>query len=1108
MKKEILLVEYDSRTIQILKDLFVDPIFELSIAADGEVAKKMLNNKTYDIVITAAMLPKFHGFNLSKYISQNYPGTKIIVISGVYRGISFKKQATIQYGADDFFEKPFDDKKFKKRIMDLLGINESDLTEKQEANATTTSVPLPDTTKVPSMEYLEKEKEKLTSQDLFGDIIEDVEKVKPLKININEDEESESKEIEKKLKEIDEVAKNDPSKTNFIPRKEIFKQKDLNLDELVKKEEDDSKQEKRYKEIDDEISKKLEETLSGLGIKKKDSVSEKPKSVKHESVSEKKAEQKDKKDKNQFGEYQLLGLIARGGMAEIYKAKKKGVKGFEKVIAIKKILSGYGEDNNYIEMFVDEAKIAAELSHPNIVQIYDFGRKDDYYFIAMEYVMGKDLRLILRKLKERDEKLPVELSVYIIIKTLEALDYAHSAKDSKGKELKIVHRDVSPPNILVSYNGDIKLTDFGVSKATIKEHQTISGALKGKLLYMSPEQAKGEKDIDFRSDIYSAGIILFELVTGEKLFLDSTEMGVLKKVQEGEVIKPSDISKDIDKDLEKIILKALENDKNKRYQDAGEMIKDLEEYLIKNFDHLPTSLHLAHFMAKVFREDSLKEGVKIDLKPLPFKIKRKEKKETKTEKKEEVLEKPVPELDELPEQLESEEIKGTTEVISDENFSDKFNSMNLNSLNEKDDEFKEINLKEIESKSLGEEKKEDIVSISFDEEQSHEPKGIPEEREEISHKIDTSIKREKKHKVEDFKTFNNRKYYSKRKKKQKKSKKGFFISLISIILIGVIVYFVLLNNLKEDINYDYSVKKSEVKKDTSYTGNDSLANNAVNAVEDQNKQTQEQLQTDNSGNSQTDTQGSTQLQSKTSQNNVALQSNGSSVQESNKTNQQLNKPIQNQNINKNPRKNNNQRKNTRPKPQKRQQRVISNQNTQKKNKTTTQSNIQKTPVKTNEIQTATTQNTQTNEVQTTKENEQNKTQTTENQNTQESQVEQTTTQINKQEVKKKLEPVKPVIKEGDIIAAAILDTPPVALSTPTPKVSPSLLRRLGGVQSVMVSYLVNHNGSVEKIRLLKKSKSKTIDKAVLNAVKKWKFKPGMKNGVRVKVWKTKMIILR
>jgi len=327
---------------------------------------------------------------------------------------------------------------------------------------------------------------------------------------------------------------------------------------------------------------------------------------------------------NEVGDYVLLGMIARGGMAEIYKAKKKGVKGFEKVIAIKKILSGYGEDDKYIEMLVDEAKIAAELSHPNIVQIYDLGRKDNYYFIAMEYVLGKDLREIQTRLRERDKWFPEEIAIYLTIKILEALNYAHKAKDSRGRPLDIVHRDVSPPNILISYNGDVKLTDFGVSKASIKIHQTLSGALKGKLLYMSPEQACGESGIDYRSDLYSAGVVLFELLTGKKLFLDTSEMLVLKKVQNGEIINPREINPDIDPALEKILLTSLNKECDKRYQSAAAMIADLEAYLHRKFDRAPGPVHLSHFIFGLFEGDIQREGIKVDLKPLPYALKARE----------------------------------------------------------------------------------------------------------------------------------------------------------------------------------------------------------------------------------------------------------------------------------------------------------------------------------------------------------------------------------------------------------------------------------------------------------------------------------------------------
>ncbi len=1090
MKKEILLVEYDSRTIQIIKDLFMDPVFELSVAADGEVAKRMLDNKTYDLVITAAMLPKFHGFNLSKHIAQNYPGTKIIVISGVYRGISFKKQATIQYGADDFFEKPINEKDFKKKVMDILNLKQNDLKGDQFDGVTTTNVQMPDTTKVPTLEHLENEKQRLTSQDIFGDIIDDVEKVKPLNINIEDEiEREEDKKVEKKLREIDKEA-HDPSKTNFIPRKEVIKETKIDLDNLVKKVEV-KKPEKKYKDIDKEIEKKLEETLSGLGIKSKQTT-QKPKG--EQKKSQEKTEEK--QDKNQLGAYQLLGLIARGGMAEIYKAKKKGVKGFEKVIAIKKILSGYGEDNSYIEMFVDEAKIAAELSHPNIVQIYDFGKKDDYYFIAMEYVMGKDLRLILRKLKERDEKLPVELSVYIIIKILEALEYAHSAKDSKGKELKIVHRDVSPPNILVSYNGDIKLTDFGVSKATIKEHQTISGALKGKLLYMSPEQAKGEKDIDFRSDIFSAGIILFELVTGEKLFLDSTEMGVLKKVQEGKIVKPSEFDPEIDKDLERIILKSLEIDINKRYQNAAEMIKDLEEYILNHFQHLPSSLHLAHFMVKVFREEMLKEGVKLDLKPLPFDIKRKKKKKKEEESQEhKKKDKKVPE--DIPEDVKQ---KSETEVIE---IPKEDMKPPLKELEEKDreGEIKEIVLEDIESESLGEESKENVVNISFDEDISIGYQGMPEDKvvkdkpiikqQPKSGQTKTRVGNYKHQRKDNYDIYKYKKNY------EKESSSKLVIYLIaSIIIIGMIIYFVFLSKSDEEINYGYSTQKSKIEKKakTSVTNSPQVLDDLSQQESQSNDQTVIQDQTNNQTQPQSNSIDITTQTQNTPQQVVKNQQKINNNKQATQTpkKQKVNN-IKN-NITKSKPKKQQKPKQTVTKPQQKNQ-----TNDQKPAKQRSQTNIQPSSSEISQQN----QNTQQTEQITNKQSQQN-------QEIQAQNIDQTVKQT--QEQKPVEQPVQkavePAIKEGDIVALSLVDSQPVAVSTPIPKVSPYLLRRLGGVQSVMVGFLVNHRGNIEKIRILKKSKSKAIDNTVLKTVKKWKFKPATKNGMKVKVWKTKMIILR
>ena len=223
---------------------------------------------------------------------------------------------------------------------------------------------------------------------------------------------------------------------------------------------------------------------------------------------------------DRFGQYEILEKIASGGMAELYKAKRTGVEGFQKIVAIKKILPHLADDEEFVTMFADEAKLAAQLNHPNIIHIYDLGKiQAGGYFIAMEYVDGRDLRgrSSSRRHATLGVPLPVPLAVYIASKVASALDYAHRRRDAEGHELNIVHRDVSPQNILISYEGDIKLCDFGIAKAASKASKTQSGALKGKIQYMSPEQAWG-KPIDRRSDLFSLGVVLHELLTGERLF--------------------------------------------------------------------------------------------------------------------------------------------------------------------------------------------------------------------------------------------------------------------------------------------------------------------------------------------------------------------------------------------------------------------------------------------------------------------------------------------------------------------------------------------------------------------------------------------------------------
>jgi TonB family protein len=279
-----------------------------------------------------------------------------------------------------------------------------------------------------------------------------------------------------------------------------------------------------------------------------------------------------------FGQYTLLEKIAAGGMAEVWKARMRGVEGFQKTVAIKKILPYMTDNSEFIGMFIDEAKLAAQLSHPNIVHIYDLGKIGRDYYIAMEYVEGRDLRSILNAAWRKRLWMPLGLGLLIGSRLASALDYAHRKRDFEGNELGLVHRDVSPQNVLISYEGDVKLCDFGIAKAVSKVGQTQMGALKGKLQYMSPEQAWG-RPIDARSDIFSLGAVLFEMLTGERLFSGESEMSVLEAVRQGHVRHVRQVNPLIPTEVEAIVDRALASEPQNRFQSAGEMAQRIDEAL-------------------------------------------------------------------------------------------------------------------------------------------------------------------------------------------------------------------------------------------------------------------------------------------------------------------------------------------------------------------------------------------------------------------------------------------------------------------------------------------------------------------------------------------------
>ena len=310
-----------------------------------------------------------------------------------------------------------------------------------------------------------------------------------------------------------------------------------------------------------------------------------------------------------YGPYRLLERVAVGGMAEVFRAKRRGVEGFEKVVAVKRILSHLSDNKEFVDMFIDEAKMVAGLTHPNIVQIFDLGRIDRSYYIAMEYVHGRDLRTILRRARERGVTVPLELGAFVVSRVCAALEYAHRKRDEGGQPMLLVHRDISPQNILLSFEGDVKLTDFGIAKAASKASITDKGALRGKLLYMSPEQAWG-KAMDRRSDIFSVGIVFYEMLTGRKPFLGNSEMSILETVRECHVTPPTTLNPRIPEKLERVAMKALERDPEVRYQDAGEMHRDLERLLHERQPTTPRDVTL--LLEQLFDEEERGGAVSAD----------------------------------------------------------------------------------------------------------------------------------------------------------------------------------------------------------------------------------------------------------------------------------------------------------------------------------------------------------------------------------------------------------------------------------------------------------------------------------------------------------------
>ena len=279
----------------------------------------------------------------------------------------------------------------------------------------------------------------------------------------------------------------------------------------------------------------------------------------------------------QFGPYLVYERLGVGGMATVHRALEQGADGFARTVALKRLLPHLAEDASFIKSFVREAKLASMLSHVNIVQIYELGRVGTEYFISMEYIDGRDVRRILRHARKVTGAPPIHITVGLMLQLCDALDYAHSRVDEDGHPLGLVHRDISPSNLIVTSGGHLKIIDFGIAKAQSSQLRTQTGRVKGKLAYMAPEAISGSRDLDARSDIWATGVILHELLTARPLFASKNEYQTLLKVQKGDILPPSTFNQACPPELDAIVFRALARDPNERFANANELREELLE---------------------------------------------------------------------------------------------------------------------------------------------------------------------------------------------------------------------------------------------------------------------------------------------------------------------------------------------------------------------------------------------------------------------------------------------------------------------------------------------------------------------------------------------------
>ncbi len=323
--------------------------------------------------------------------------------------------------------------------------------------------------------------------------------------------------------------------------------------------------------------------------------------------------------RDRFGRYLILDHLVDGGMAKICRARFLGEQA-DKVVAIKMVQPQFSKDEAFKSMFMDEIKVTFGLLHPNVIQTYDYGMQKDQLFVAMEYCDGRNLKEYLDKLKERKFVFPVEISTYIISQACQGLYYAHTFRDKlTGQEANIIHRDISPHNIMLTYDGAVKIIDFGIAKSQTNSESTQAGTIKGKLSYLAPEYLEG-LELDPRYDQFALGITLWEMLCSRKLFKENNDLAVLKKIQECKIPVPSSINPNVPKELDEIVLKALSKNRSKRYENLDQMNRALMKFLYAKYPDF-NATDLSYFSQELFREEikrdreKMFEFGKIDIKP-------------------------------------------------------------------------------------------------------------------------------------------------------------------------------------------------------------------------------------------------------------------------------------------------------------------------------------------------------------------------------------------------------------------------------------------------------------------------------------------------------------